>query len=178
MKFTIQFMWHRDEAWESIADDFDSTQKILDDLLKENEDAITPRILREIHQKLRDETERKSINILREFLEETDEVDGLLMPRYAQYVRDILDCGIYDNPAIPNLNGNQNPINDLTYKDMIHVRDDKEMFIVDVTIPDEHSMERLTSLRDMLPDTLWEGIPGSTAVYYNGAVITYSAYKK
>jgi hypothetical protein len=173
MKVRIVFKWERDENYETICDDFEEIQTILDALLKENEDAITPRILREIHQKIQDEKDVRGRYVLAGFLKEMDNVDEVTMPRYAHYVKDMLQYGPYDRSNIPQ------PVNEETYATLMNTKVSEYGFEVILNIPDDNVptdvdfMGRMIEFNEILPDTLWEGAPGSTAVYYNGSVIGF-----
>jgi hypothetical protein len=178
MKVKIVFKWNRDEQWEAICDDDDVVQAKLDALLDENKDAITPRVLREIYQTIRDENDIRSTKIISDFLMEMNDEYGERMPRYAHYLKDILEYGPYEDSEMDQ------PITQDSYQTMTTATPSEYGFEVILEIPDEDLpnqgiafVNNMNEFSESLSDTLWEGMPGSTAVYYNGATIEYYCRK-
>jgi hypothetical protein len=177
MKVKIVFKWNRDEQWEAICDD-DVVQAKLDALLDENKDAITPRVLREIYQTIRDENDIRSTKIISDFLMEMDQQDEFFMPRYAHYVKDILEYGPYEDCDM------KQPIRQDNYETIMKATPSEYGLEVILDIADEDLpnqgiafVNNMNEFSESLSDTLWEGAPGSTAVYYNGAVIEFYCRK-
>lgn len=180
MKGSFFFNFHPDEAEEAICDDLPETQKLLDDLLEQHKGAITPLILREIYRDMKDHNELKSGKLLYDFLMEMYEEDGMTMPRYAHYVKNLLEYGPYER-STPR---QQQPITQDTYPNILNVRASEFAFEVRMEIPDNQLprgvdfVEEIRMQKDTLADGLWEGSRGSVAVYHSGQVIDFDFNKQ
>jgi serine protease inhibitor len=174
MEFTINFKWHRDEAYDAMNDTkLDETARNL--YMSMMDGQITCETIRTMNQELKKKNEELAREELKTFM--TADYDG--MPRYVQYIKDIMDYGVYYD-SLKN-----SPSSSVDFINSIHVISYTYGFEVGFIIPDDFYIEgqkyydyiaEMKSFKDTLSDTIWEGMPGSLGVHDSSAVVTYDVW--
>jgi hypothetical protein len=174
LTFNIFFKWNRDDAYEAMNDeklaDYAKELMTLYDPKK-----ITPSDIRELNYKLAERNELLAIEQLKTFMKE--DYNGL--PRYVRYVQSILEYGLYCHWH------ELDPSKNTQFIDSFKITSESYGVEIEFTIPEQFRIEdfdrdahlkEIMSFRESLADGLWEGSPGSEAVHYSCATVTYSAW--
>lgn len=172
LKLEVFFRWNRDEAYEAMNDDtLDSNAQEFFNNMKNS--SVKCEDIRTILQKLNERNEMLATKQLHKFLNENFE--GL--PRYVRFVQELITYAIYEHEDL-----NLNPSMFAEFINSVKIVNEDYSVEVEFTIPEkfripdwekEDYIAALKEFRSCLPDTLWEGEPGSLAVHESFATVEY-----